>query len=173
MAENNINLWAPWRMSYIKSLQPQDNSPSCFLCQYWATPELDAEHYVVYRSTQSLVVLNLFPYTGGHVLVAPSRHVPQLTQLSNEEHIELSCLITQTQMVLDRLLHPEGYNIGMNIGRVAGAGLPDHIHYHLVPRWSGDTNFMSNVGGVRVISNELRELHQQMSAAWSRSGSNS
>ena len=168
----NDNLWAPWRFEYLKSLgekeahQGEDaggaEGESCFLCRYWCAPEDDKTNLVLWRGRRCLVVLNLFPYTAGHLLIAPIAHVGTMQDLDDETLLELMVLTRDAQQVLAEAIHPHGYNVGININRCAGAGLPDHIHLHLVPRWSGDTNFMGVTVEVRVISQALGELYTQL-----------
>ena len=160
----NKNLWAPWRYEYLKTLsydQPAD-SASCFFCDYWNHPEKDQENLVLWRTPKSLVLLNRFPYTGGHLLIAPADHVADLQQLEPATLLELMLLIRDAQKTLTETIQPHGFNIGININRCAGAGLPDHIHIHIVPRWDGDTNLLSVCSDIRVISQSLQELHQNL-----------
>lgn len=161
MAEFNRNIWAPWRMEYIDSLGDRDGE-GCFLCRNGRAPEDDEKNHVVWRSPAVLVVLNRFPYTSGHLLVAPTAHVAQLADLPDEVLFEIMRWIRDAQRVLDAALQPQGFNIGMNVGRCAGAGLPDHLHWHIVPRWEGDTNFMPLLGDVRVIPEALERTHRKL-----------
>jgi len=160
------NLWAPWRMEYLKTLDPASSSSvaegGCFLCRYWEHPEADEEQLVLWRSERCMVLFNRFPYTGGHLLVAPAAHVGDLHGLDEATMLEMMCLTRQSQTVLQRAIKPHGFNVGVNIGRCAGAGLPDHVHMHVVPRWEGDTNSMSTIGNVRLISQSLDELYGQL-----------
>lgn len=162
----NKNLWAPWRTAYLESLEKNDNNqldkPACFLCDYWAHPEKDTENLVLWRTENSLVLFNRFPYTGGHLLIAPKKHIASLENFTEEELLELMSLTRDAQKVLQETLNPHGFNVGMNISRCAGAGLPDHIHLHIVPRWNGDTNFMDVIGDTRVISVELKNIYKKM-----------
>jgi len=168
----NDNLWAPWRIEYLKSLGEKEaqktdaagdaEGESCFLCRYRGEPEHDKTNLVLWRGRRCLVVLNRFPYTAGHLLIAPVEHVGTMQDLDHETMLEMMVLTRDAQQVLTAAIHPHGYNVGININRCAGAGLPDHIHMHLVPRWTGDTNFMDVTGGVRVISQALGELYDQL-----------
>lgn len=166
----NNNLWAPWRIEYLKSLSREEGNQAedapwikkCFLCEYWNSPDQDRENLVLWRTDRCLVLFNRFPYTGGHLLIAPRDHVPDLNAIDEGTILEMMLLCRDVQSVLDRAIHPQGYNIGINIGRCSGAGLPDHVHLHIVPRWDGDTNFMSNIGNARVISQSLEELYDQL-----------
>jgi len=161
MAEQNDNVWAPWRMQYIESLDKDEDAGGCFLCRYASTPDADRENHVLIRSERTLVLLNRFPYTNGHLLVAPAAHVADPLDLPEDVLFELSRRLCDAKRVLDRVLTPQGYNLGMNLGRCGGAGLPEHLHWHIVPRWGGDTNYMSVVADVRVIPQSLDELHKR------------
>jgi ATP adenylyltransferase len=168
----NKNLWAPWRIEYLKSLGAKESQQEqqgegcegegCFLCQYWNDPEQDKANLVLWRTKLCLVVFNRFPYTAGHLLVAPGRHVGEMHGLDDGVLLEMMLLARDGQSVLAEAIRPHGFNIGININRCAGAGLPDHIHLHLVPRWQGDTNFMDVTGHVRLISQELDELYKEL-----------
>jgi len=149
------NLWAPWRIKYIQAL---DKGADCFICHDLKNPQDDAENLVLWRSDRSIVLLNRFPYNNGHLLIAPSRHIPDLDCAGDDELLELTKLIRQSQKALSLAIKPQGFNVGMNFGRCAGAGLPAHFHIHVVPRWDGDTNFMSVCSGTDVISQSLTEL---------------
>lgn len=165
MSENGplerSNLWAPWRIKYIQGLADKGN---CFLCEYLATPEKDADNYVLWRTEHALVVFNRFPYNNGHLLIAPTRHVPDLDQATADELLSLMGLVRDCQHVLNKSIRPHGFNVGMNFGRCAGAGLPEHLHIHVVPRWNGDTNYMHVCSDTDVISQGLDELYAQLIA---------
>lgn len=149
------NLWAPWRINYIQGL---DQKSECFICEYLKSPEHDEKNLVLWRSPRCIVLLNRFPYNNGHLLLAPSRHVPDLDETTDDELLELTKLIRDSQKALSLAIKPHGFNIGMNFGRCAGAGLPGHLHVHIVPRWDGDTNFMSVCSDTKVIGQSLTEL---------------
>lgn len=152
------NLWAPWRMAYIDSLS--DLRDGCFLCDYWFEPERDVENYVLWRGESTLTLLNRFPYSGGHVLVAPSRHVESLEELSDTELHEVMEHLRDAKLVLQRSVGAQGFNVGFNLGHCAGAGLPGHLHGHLVPRWGGDTNYMTVIGDAKVMPIALERIAQ-------------
>jgi len=154
------NIWAPWRMEYIESLHQDDDA--CFLCRYRDQPDSDRENLVLWRGRHCLAVLNRFPYTGGHALVGPLEHVADLQELSDATMREMMIMLRDLQQVLAKALGADGFNIGMNIGRCAGAGLPGHLHAHIVPRWAGDTNFMSVFDDVRVIPASLDALYTEI-----------
>ncbi|MBS3734788.1 MAG: HIT domain-containing protein [Phycisphaerae bacterium] len=158
--ERNRNLWAPWRMQYIDALNhaPDADDGGCFLCRYRDADD-DENNYVLWRGRRCFAVLNLFPYTGGHTLIAPFEHVGDLGDLDDETMCEMVSNVRDVEQVLRQAIRAEGFNVGINIGRCAGAGLPGHLHVHVVPRWSGDTNFMAVFGDVRVVPTHLAELH--------------
>ena len=157
---DNRNLWAPWRQEYIQSLaEPQGE---CFLCRYRDNPSLDKQNLVLWRGPRALAVLNRFPYTGGHALVAPLDHVADLSGLDRHVMLEMLEMTRDLQLALGDAIHPHGYNVGINLGRCAGAGLPGHLHLHVVPRWNGDTNFMSVFGDVRVVSASLDRVYAEL-----------
>lgn len=147
-------------MEYISGLA-EPAKGGCFLCEYRDRPTADAEQFVLWRRAASFVVLNRFPYTNGHTLIAPLAHGGGLGDHSESVLAELAIQIRDVQRVLEAILKPDGFNIGMNLGRCAGAGLPDHLHYHVVPRWNGDTNFMSIVGNARVIPQSLEQVRDK------------
>jgi len=162
------NLWAPWRISYVKTLtdQPAEGeagSPGCFLCDAadaaGSTSDQSADHRLL-CDERGLMMLNRYPYTNGHLLVAPPEHVADLSDLAAQRQAGLMELIDLANRLLQTALNPQGMNIGLNIGRCAGAGLPGHVHFHVVPRWHGDVNFMNVVGGVRVIPQALEESYR-------------
>lgn len=156
-------LWAPWRLEYIKSVS--DGPQECFLCAASRQPEQDAGRFVLARSAHCLLLLNKYPYVNGHLLVAPYRHAAELGLLTPEERGEMMELIVHGQSLLSRAMNPQGFNVGLNLGRCAGAGVPGHVHAHVVPRWNGDVNFMSVVGQVRVLPQSVEEAYRQLAAA--------
>ena len=150
-------LWAPWRLSYVASAKPPAAGDPCFFCRGLAESD-DRANLIALRLPRSVVVLNRFPYNNGHLLVAPRNHKGALAELDAEEILETQQTLGRLTGVLDDLMRPEGYNIGLNLGRAAGAGLPGHLHWHLVPRWNGDTNFMPVLSDVKVIAQSLDAL---------------
>ncbi|MCE9592191.1 MAG: HIT domain-containing protein [Planctomycetes bacterium] len=169
----NQNLWAPWRMDYIKGLDPA-GAPSpqgCFLCEAAkVTPGSDEakRQLVLARDGRGILMLNRFPYTNGHLLVAPGDHLGDLTDLTPAQRAGMFELVAVGEELLRAALNPQGINIGINLGRCAGAGLPGHIHAHIVPRWNGDVNFMHVVGGVRIIPQALEESYAHLSEVLAR-----
>ena len=148
-------IWAPWRMDYI--LDPKTDG--CFLCAALASDD-DRAHFVLDRRDHCFAIFNRFPYNNGHLLVAPNAHKADLTDLSDDELAELMHLTRDAQELLRTTVHPHGFNIGINLGRCAGAGLPGHLHVHIVPRWDGDTNFMPVTAGSKVIVQSLDALYE-------------
>jgi ATP adenylyltransferase len=154
-------LWAPWRLEYI---QQADEQEGCVFCLAAGGP--DEELLVVHRGDTAFVLLNRFPYASGHLMVAPYRHIGEFGGLTDAEALETHRLAAGGIAALADTFTPEGYNVGWNIGRVAGAGVVDHIHLHLVPRWSGDTNFMPVLADVKVLPEHLTETRAKLAAAW-------
>lgn len=158
-------LWAPWRLEYIKQAGEQ---PGCVFCDE-ATGAIAAEEsLLVVLGDTALALLNKYPYSSGHLMVAPRRHVGELGDLSDEEALEIHRLVVAGIDTLDRVYGPGGFNLGWNLGHTAGAGIADHVHQHVVPRWSGDTNFMPVLADVKVIPEHLLETRDRLRDAWPR-----
>ena len=154
-------LWAPWRISYIL----REKLAGCIFCQKAAAgPDVDAANLVLARGENVFVMMNTFPYTPGHLLVCPYAHIAEPEQLEPAVQHELFDMMITWRMRLNKVMRPQGMNVGINLGAAAGAGIADHLHLHIVPRWSGDTNFMTTCSNVRVVSQSLRDLYQQLSA---------
>lgn len=153
-------LWAPWRINYIR----QKKQSGCIFCKAGK----GRKDYLVFRSAYAIAVLNIYPYNNGHIMVAPSRHVARLDKLKDEEALELFRAVKKAQGLLDKVMKPRGYNIGINLGRIGGAGITGHLHIHIVPRWTGDTNFMPVISNAKVVSQSLDELFKQLKDAQSR-----
>jgi ATP adenylyltransferase len=154
-------LWAPWRLSYVATAKAPAAEDPCFICAGLADDD-DREHLIALRTPQSVVVLNRFPYNNGHLLIAPRQHKGRLDELTSEELLETMETLRRMVGLLDELMHPDGYNIGLNLGHAAGAGLPGHLHWHIVPRWHGDTNFMPILADVKVIVQSLDALYDML-----------
>ncbi len=166
---DNRNIWAPWRMVYLDALR--ESQSECFFCDYRDEPEHDEKNCVLVRGQKVFSMLNLFPYTGGHALVAPYEHVGGLEDIDDETYGELMTMVRRLQATIARAIYPDGFNIGFNLGRCAGAGIPGHLHAHIVPRWSGDTNFMPVLGDVHVIPEFLQQTRERILNAWNSGGS--
>jgi ATP adenylyltransferase len=158
-------LWAPWRLSYVAAARPPAEADACFLCAGVAADD-DRGNLIAARTPLSVVVLNRFPYNNGHLLVAPRAHKGRPEELTAEEAQDLHRATCECLRVLDEVMSPHGYNVGLNLGKAAGAGLPGHLHWHVVPRWNGDTHFMPVVGETRVIVQSLEALHELVVAKW-------
>jgi ATP adenylyltransferase len=160
---SNPSLHAPWRMEYIRSLEKPDGN-ACFVCQAAAatTDEQRKQRLVLWSTDLSVVVINRFPYTNGHLLIAPKSHSAEMEQLTADEVRDMQLQTIECLKLLKKALSPQGFNIGINLGRCAGAGLPGHIHQHVVPRWGGDTNFMSVVGEVRIVPQAISQLYDEL-----------
>jgi ATP adenylyltransferase len=151
-------LWAPWRVEYVTS---GDAGEECIFCP-GDNRSRDEERLILYVGERSVVLMNRFPYINGHLLVAPVRHLATLDSLLPEEKLDLITMVERSIDALRGVMNPGGFNVGINLGKVAGAGLEEHIHVHVVPRWSGDTNYMTVVGEVRVIPEHLRATYQKL-----------
>lgn len=162
-------LWAPWRMAYIDG-SGGGGSPAPPGCIFCVKPgeDRDAENWIVHRGPTCFVILNAFPYNNGHLMVVPYRHLSRLADLSPEENAEMLGLAAVMTEVLAQASGPDGYNVGMNLGRVAGAGIADHLHLHVVPRWNGDTNFMPVLGDVKVMPESLDQVYVKLTDALAR-----
>ena len=158
-------LWAPWRMEYIT----EEPRSGCLFCRVIEHPDDKDAELVVWRPQGAVVLLNKYPYNPGHAMVAPVAHVGGLEDLDDAQTSDLMRALKRTITVLKGKLKPEGFNIGANIGRVAGAGMPDHVHLHVVPRWNGDTNFMPVLGEVKVVNEHLLQTAAKLSEAFSSS----
>ncbi|HET7467702.1 MAG TPA: HIT domain-containing protein [Candidatus Dormibacteraeota bacterium] len=156
------HLWAPWRMTYIN----QDPRPGCLFCRARNDPSDPDAELVVWRPDGATVLLNKFPYNPGHVMVAPVAHKGDLADLDDDESLALMRAVRRTLTVLREALKPEGFNVGANLGRPAGAGIPDHVHVHVVPRWNGDTNFMPVIADVKIVNEHLTQTAEKLRQAF-------
>ncbi len=155
-------LWSPWRYRYVSTAAPSDE---CIFCAKLAQNR-DAENFILHRGARNFVLLNLFPYTSGHLMIAPYEHVPTLNEAAPETLAELMDLTRQAEKHLHEVYHPQGMNIGMNMGTCAGAGVAGHIHMHVVPRWIGDSSFMSVAGETRVLPEDLPATYAKLVRVW-------
>jgi ATP adenylyltransferase len=151
------HIWAPWRIEYIEMEKPA----GCILCDK-PGQNRDAENYILYRGSKNFVIMNSYPYNPGHLMVAPYRHVASLDELADSELKEHFELVRLSVGLLREVFRPQGFNVGMNLGKTAGAGIDEHIHTHIVPRWQGDTNFMPVISGARVIPEALAETYRKL-----------
>ncbi|NOX56235.1 MAG: HIT domain-containing protein [Planctomycetes bacterium] len=156
-------LWAPWRLQYIVTTDEKPQT-GCFLCRYREAGP-DRDQHVIAQDDQTLVVLNRFPYNNGHLLIAPCAHKAELDELDDSELLGCMRQLQRMTRLLRKTISPDGFNIGLNLGRVAGAGLPGHLHWHLVPRWQGDTNFMPVIADTKVIPQSLEALSELLRSA--------
>lgn len=150
-------LWAPWRMTYLENAAPID----CIFCHGQASDQ-DEQLLILYRGKHAFIQMNLYPYNPGHVMIAPYRHLDTPDKLSSEEQLELFRSIAKSTTLLRHCMHPDGFNIGMNVGKMAGAGFEHHLHIHVVPRWNGDTNFMPVVANTKVIPEDLTVTYRKL-----------
>jgi ATP adenylyltransferase len=150
-------IWAPWRVQYIRMEKPS----GCVLCEKPAQNS-DAQNYILYRGSKNFVIMNSYPYNPGHLMVAPYRHVADLDGLADDELGEHFKIVSRCTKLLREVFNPQGFNIGINLGKVAGAGIDEHVHTHIVPRWQGDTNFMAVISDVRVVPEALAETYHKL-----------
>ncbi len=150
-------IWAPWRIEYIQMEKPE----GCILCEK-PGQNSDATNYILYRGDKNFVIMNSYPYNSGHLMIAPYRHIANLEELTDEELHEHIEIVSRSVKVLRQVFNPDGFNIGMNVGRIAGAGIDKHIHTHIVPRWEGDTNFMPVLSDTKVINEALAETYKKL-----------
>ena len=155
-------LWSPWRHAYISSTGANNPNPSCFLCAATVNPSDDEQNLVIHRGHENFVILNRYPYISGHLMIAPYAHIGRLIDAPKSTTDEMMDLSKTCERALREAYNPEGLNVGMNLGQVAGAGLADHIHMHVLPRWGGDTNFMTSVGETRVLPEDLSTTYQKL-----------
>jgi ATP adenylyltransferase len=157
-------LWAPWRMSYIDS---EEKEEGCIFCP-GDDRSRDDERLILNVGSMTLALMNKYPYINGHLLVAPVRHVPGLDGLTPEESLDLFLMVQKSIHILREAMNPEGFNVGLNVGKVAGAGVEEHLHFHIVPRWNGDVNYMTVLGEVRVIPEHIKETYHKLKPHFDR-----
>ena len=157
-------LWAGWRSTYIETIDAAPRPDGCLFCGLLSMSDDDA--LILERADHSFTVMNAYPYTSGHVMVAPVRHVASITELDPDEGAALMHATQRATATIDAVYRPEGINIGANIGRAAGAGVPGHVHIHVLPRWNGDTNFMTSIAEARVLPESLRYSYEKLLTAW-------
>jgi ATP adenylyltransferase len=157
------HLWTPWRSTYVTGTD-RPHEGQCIFCVAAQGP--DAENYVLHRGRSNFVILNLFPYTSGHLMIAPFAHVPRLQAMEQAARIEMMDLACQCERILESVYHPDGLNLGMNLGEAAGAGIAGHLHLHILPRWTGDANFMTTVGHTRVMPESIAQTYERLRPAF-------
>ena len=150
-------LWAPWRMEYILG----EKESGCIFCTR-INQDSDKENLILLRGGNNFVIMNKYPYNNGHLMVVPNRHTSEFDSLSDPEKLEMMNLVSKSMNVLKKTVNPDGFNVGMNIGKIAGAGIDDHLHFHIVPRWAADTNFMPVVAQTKIISEDLGETWERL-----------
>ncbi len=156
-------LWSPWRSQYIETFKEEKpDKPKGSLFTRILNENEDKKNYLLYRGKKSFIIMNLFPYNSGHLMIVPYEEAKELNELDSETRLEMFSLIELSTAALKEVMQPHGFNIGVNIGRVAGAGIEDHIHFHIVPRWKGDTNFMPVLNDVKVISEEMGRTYSKL-----------
>ncbi|HEX9252137.1 MAG TPA: HIT domain-containing protein [Ignavibacteriaceae bacterium] len=160
-------LWSPWRSKYIESFNSDEDKSKCIFCQMLSFDPKDSKNLLVDSGEHTFTVLNLYPYNNGHLMIVPKRHTNDFSGLTSDELSESFTKLQLAEKALREILNPHGFNIGANIGRVAGAGIEDHIHFHIVPRWNGDSNFMPVIGDVKIISQDLAETKLKLIQAYS------
>jgi len=160
-------LWSPWRSKYIESFKSDEDKSKCIFCQMVDLNPTDKDNLLIDNSERTFTVLNLYPYNNGHLMIVPKSHTSDFSELKSDEISECFEKLQLAEKALRKTLNPQGFNIGANIGRIAGAGIEDHIHFHIVPRWNGDSNFMPVIGDVKVISQDLAETKSKLLQAYS------
>lgn len=156
-------LWAPWREQYITKVI-QNKHKGCIFCEILKDKK-DAQNYVFLRSKLAFAVLNIYPYSNGHSLILPNRHVGDISKITPEEFQDMMSLLIQTKSLMEKTIGPHGFNVGFNLGRLAGAGIPKHLHMHVVPRWKADHNFMPIVAGTKILSQSLKAIYKLLTDA--------
>lgn len=162
-------LWSPWRSKYIESFKPGNSKDddSCLFCRI-SGEDRDKENFLVHRSKKSFIIMNLYPYNSGHLMIVPFAHAGSLSELDAETNSDIMNMLNLGCEILNDSIYPHGFNIGANLGRVSGAGVENHIHFHIVPRWNGDTNFMPVFNDVKVVSEAMEDTYQKLTAALSK-----
>jgi len=160
-------LWSPWRSQYIDTFkeEPKENLPGSLFTRILNEND-DRKNYLLYRGKNAFIIMNLYPYNSGHLMIVPYKEAKDLTELDDETRLEMFSLLDLGMQALTEVMKPHGFNIGANLGRVAGAGIEDHLHFHIVPRWNGDSNFMTTVASTRVIPDTLENIHRDLKSTW-------
>ena len=155
-------LWSPWRSKYIESFKPGVlKDGECLFCKVQKA-SADKDNYIVYRSNHSFIIMNLYPYNSGHLMIVPYQHTSELSSLNRDETLDCMNMVNLGCKILNDSVFPHGFNIGVNIGRISGAGIDEHVHFHIVPRWSGDTNFMPVINDVKLVSEGMDDTYKKL-----------
>ena len=162
ICDNMEKIWSPWRSEYINSFSKEksmsnESKESCFICDAALSNKSNENNLLIYKTNLSIVLMNKFPYNNGHLLISPINHLADITDLNKNVQNELMSLMNESVKIIKKIYKPHGYNLGLNSGIAGGAGLPGHLHFHLVPRWNGDTNFMSTIGDLKIISESIQD----------------
>jgi len=158
-------LYSPWRSKYIESFKPgNEKEEGCLFCRI-ASENKDKENLLIHRSKSSYIIMNLFPYNSGHLMIVPYKHASTLGELNDEENLDCMNMLNLATKLLNETIYPHGFNIGVNIGRVSGAGIENHVHFHIVPRWDGDTNFMPVLNDVKIVSEAMEDTYKKLKKA--------
>lgn len=160
-------LFSPWRSAYISSFAGADRSDGCVFCDAYKATD-DEASLLVYRGVEAFVLMNRFPYNSGHLMIIPTRHTSDFQSLTKSEQAETMALLAASERALKELSKPQAFNIGMNLGRIAGAGIDGHLHWHIVPRWNGDTNFLPVIADVKVVSEDMAEQWKRLREIFAR-----
>ena len=161
-------LWSPWRSKYIDSFNTNDEPDQCIFCEAMDQNIEDKKSLVVHKTDHTFTLLNLYPYNNGHLMVVPNRHIDEFSELTDDESVEIMQELKLAKSALTEIYNPQGFNVGANLGRASGAGIDEHLHFHIVPRWNGDTNFMPVLGEVKVISQDLIETKSKLLKAYAK-----
>lgn len=161
-------LYAPWRQNYVQDVNKKRKKAGCVFCDHIKSTDDDEKNFVIKRYQHSIVMLNLYPYNAGHILVLPKKHCKELSELSVTEQAALMHTLTTSIALLKKTLKPDGFNVGISLGKAAGAGIPGHLHIHILPRWEGDTNFLPLLAETKQISVDLVKLYQQLKRAFDK-----
>lgn len=162
------NLWSPWRSKYIESFKDEQSNGGCIFCEASKQDVDDLKNLIIHKDSHTFTLLNMFPYNNGHLMIVPNRHIGEFDLLNKGESIEIMEQIKLAKKALADIYNPQGFNIGVNLGRASGAGIEEHVHFHIVPRWSGDTNFMPVLGEVKIISQDLAETKKLLLTAYKK-----
>ena len=157
-------LYTPWRMQYVTGTQKKKMEGCVFCAMRQDSPDVDSKNFVVYRGKTTFTIMNIYPYNTGHLMILPNEHLATLSQMSSSAHLEMMSLTAYFVDLLTELMHPDGFNAGLNLGGVAGAGIDSHLHMHIVPRWGGDSNFMTVIGQTRVLPETISDTYQRIVA---------